>query len=68
LGDGKCKRASQDYGKWAADATSTGAQFIDLNAIIADQYDQLGGQGERILSRRSYPYERAGARLNAKSV
>ncbi|HZE85911.1 MAG TPA: glycoside hydrolase family 88 protein, partial [Puia sp.] len=68
--DGKCKRASQDYGKWAAEtATSTGAQFIDLNAIIADQYDQLGPDKVKEFFPGDHTHtNEAGARLNAKSV
>src|ERR1051325_157704 len=41
--DGKVNRASASYGKWAAEAAQQGgALFIDLNAIIANHYDQLG--------------------------
>lgn len=41
--EGKVKRADQDYGKWAQEiATSEGALFVDLNKLIADQYDRLG--------------------------
>lgn len=40
---GKVKRASNDYGKWAEDvAKSEDAYFIDLNNLIADEYDQMG--------------------------
>ncbi|MEO7311197.1 MAG: rhamnogalacturonan acetylesterase [Chitinophagaceae bacterium] len=42
--DGKVGRAGNDYGKWSAEtAASTGALFIDLNKLIAEQYD-AGGQ------------------------
>jgi lysophospholipase L1-like esterase len=41
--DGKVIRASNDYGKWAAEAAKTeGALFVDLNTIIANHYDELG--------------------------
>jgi rhamnogalacturonan acetylesterase len=41
--DGKVTRGEQDYGKWAQEtASSTGAYFVDLNKIIADEYDQMG--------------------------
>src|SRR5882724_3255515 len=68
--DGKCKRASQDYGKWAAEtAASTGAQFVDLNAIIADQYDQLGPDKVKEFFPGDHTHtNEAGARLNARSV
>jgi lysophospholipase L1-like esterase len=41
--EGKIKRANQDYGKWAEEtAKAEGARFIDLNGLVADQYDELG--------------------------
>jgi len=41
--NGKVARSTSDFGKWAADAAhAEGAQFLDLNTIIADHYDQLG--------------------------
>ena len=67
--DGKVLR-STDYGKWASDvATSENVPFIDLNGIIADQYDQLGQDKVKTF----FPFEHThtsaeGAQLNAKSV
>jgi lysophospholipase L1-like esterase len=41
--DGKVARASNDYGKWAAEAArSEGALFINLNEIIAKHYEEIG--------------------------
>jgi lysophospholipase L1-like esterase len=41
--DGKVGRASNDYGKWAKEvAQSEGVQFVDLNAIVANHYDEIG--------------------------
>ena len=41
--DGKVARASNDYGKWAAEAArSEGALFINLNEIIAGHYEEIG--------------------------
>ncbi|MEJ7737455.1 MAG: rhamnogalacturonan acetylesterase [Chitinophagaceae bacterium] len=41
--DGRVIRASENYGKWAAEvAQTTGAYFVDLNKITADKYDQWG--------------------------
>ena len=70
--DGKVARASNDYGKWAAEAAKAqGAFFIDLNAIIADHYEQLGE--ERVSAAFFGPKERthtaaAGAKFNAQCV
>ncbi|HMH21883.1 MAG TPA: rhamnogalacturonan acetylesterase [Puia sp.] len=68
--DGKCKRADQDYGKWAGEtATATGARFIDLNAIIAGQYDQLGPDKVKEFFPGDHTHtNEAGARLNAKAI
>ena len=43
--NGKVKRANEDYGKWAKEvATFEGVDFIDLNELVADQYDRLGAE------------------------
>lgn len=40
---GKIVRASDSYGKWAADVANAGkAYFIDLNELVANQYDVVG--------------------------
>ncbi len=41
--DGKVVRASNDYGKWAAEsARAEDAAFIDLNDLVARRYEQAG--------------------------
>ena len=68
--DGKVQRANNDYGRWAKEvAESEGAFFVDLNAITADKYDQLGS----IEVKKFFPGDHThtnedGARLNAASV
>jgi rhamnogalacturonan acetylesterase len=68
--DNKVIRATNDYGKWAAEAARQGgALFIDLNQIIADKYDALGA--DKVLE--YFPGDHthtnaAGAKLNAACV
>lgn len=46
---GRVIRNDKDYGKWAKEvAETTGAYFIDLNQLIADEYDRQGK--ERVAS------------------
>jgi lysophospholipase L1-like esterase len=65
-------RNAHDYGKWAAEAAKqAGAQFIDLNDIVARHYDQLGQ--EKVKSEFFTPTDHthttpAGAELNAQCV
>ena len=68
--DGKVLRASGDYGGWAKEvADATGARFIDLNAIIADQYDKLGADSVKEFFPGDHTHtNEAGARLNAAAV
>ena len=68
--DGKVVRSLEDYGKWARDvATETGAYFVDLNTIIADQYDQLGPDKVKAFFPGDHTHtNEAGARVNAKAV
>ena len=43
--DGKIVRNDQDYGKWAAEvARSEATPFIDLNELVAREYDKLGAE------------------------
>jgi len=68
--DGKVLRASNEYGKWAAESAKTeNVPFVDLNEIVAAHYDQLGQEKVKTF----FPFEHthtnpAGAQLNAKSV
>lgn len=68
--DGKVKRANNDYGKWAKEiAATTGAYFIDLNAITADKYDALGPDKVKEFFPGDHTHtNEAGALVNASSV
>lgn len=69
--DGKVLRASQDYGKWAKEAAEQGgALFIDLNKIIANQYDKLGEEKVKpLFGATDHTHTKLeGAKLNAASV
>lgn len=70
--DGKVVRASADYGKWAEEsARSENAVFIDLNEIIAEQYEKDGQEkvaGTYFTAIDHTHTTPAGARLNAASV
>jgi rhamnogalacturonan acetylesterase len=69
--EGKVLRASGDYGKWAAEsATAVGAFFIDLNELIATQYEKTGEKdvtAKYFLSEHTHT-TREGAILNASIV
>lgn len=68
--DREVERASQDFGRWAKEAArKQDALFIDLNSIIADQYDKWGPQVVKGLFERDHTHtNEAGARINAWSV
>src|ERR1700760_3554792 len=68
--DDKVLRANNDYGGWAQQiAATSGAYFIDLNAIIADQYDQLGPDKVKDFFPGDHTHtNEAGAKLNAAAV
>ncbi len=68
--DNKIVRNNADYGKWAAEvAASEKTAFIDLNEIIAKQYDELGPDKVQPLFADPHTHtSRAGAELNAKAV
>ena len=69
--DGKVERASDNYGKWAAEAAnSAGAFFIDLNEIVAKKYEAIGQdtiKSKFFLEDHTHTTWR-GAELNAASV
>lgn len=67
---GKVIRASNDYGKWAAEiAQQEGVNFIDLNAITADKYDILGAEKVKTFFPKEHTHtNEEGARINAESV
>ena len=68
--DGKVARSSDDYGKWAKDiAAETGSYFVDLNNIIADEYDQLGADKVKEFFPGDHTHtNEAGAQLNSAAV
>lgn len=68
--DGKVVRASENYGKWAAEVSqSQGAYFIDLNSITADKYDQWGPEKVKAYFPNEHTHTSPeGARINAESV
>lgn len=70
--DGHVARASRDYGKWAAEAAQAGgAEFVDLNEIIARRYEEAGEakvRAEYFNSADHTHTTEAGARVNAECV
>lgn len=68
--DNRVLRNAADYGGWAREtAVSTGAYFIDLNKIIADQYDRLGPDSVKNFFPGDHTHtNEAGARLDAAAV
>lgn len=68
--DGKIIRASDSYGKWAAEvAAQESVGLVDLNEIIARKYDALGAEKVEPLFADEHTHTpRAGAELNADSV
>ncbi|MDR7132602.1 lysophospholipase L1-like esterase [Algoriphagus sp. 4150] len=55
--DGEVERANQDFGKWAKEsARKQGAPFIDLNSIVADQYDKWGQEVVKGLFERDHTH------------
>lgn len=68
--DGKVVRSSEDYGKWAREvATSEDVLFIDLNEIIAREYEKIGPEKVEALFADEHTHTNlAGAELNAAAV
>jgi lysophospholipase L1-like esterase len=68
--DGKVRRATGSYGTWAEEAARQGgALFIDLNAITANHYDQLGEEAVKAFFPKEHTHTNwEGALLNAQSV
>jgi lysophospholipase L1-like esterase len=68
--DGKVRRASDDYAAWAREAAAAaGAQFIDLNSLIADRYDAMGEEAVKPLFPKDHTHTGwAGAVVNARCV
>ncbi|WP_346238814.1 rhamnogalacturonan acetylesterase [Niabella insulamsoli] len=68
--EGKARRGDQDYGLWAKQiAAETGAFFIDLNNLIADEYDKMGEKAvDKFFPKDHTHPNREGSQLNAAKV
>ncbi len=68
--DGKISRDSETFGKWAAEvARQEKTPFLDLNEIIARQYDGLGTEKVEPMFADPHTHtSRVGAELNAAMV
>ncbi len=68
--DGKVIRASENYGKWAADvASDQHVYFVDLNRITAEKYDKMGPDKVKSFFPTEHTHTSAeGAKINAASV
>ncbi|MBE2212501.1 MAG: rhamnogalacturonan acetylesterase [Opitutaceae bacterium] len=68
--DGQVERGSGRYGEWArATAEWEGVPFIDLSALIADEYMRLGEESVKALFPKDHTHTGpAGAALNARLV
>jgi len=69
--DGHVIRASDDYGKWAAEvAKMESTWFIDLNEIVAAHYEEAGPEkvAPLFFGEDHTHTTKAGAQLNANSV
>lgn len=68
--DGKIVRNSGDYAGWARTvAEDEHAPFVDLNNIVADEYDRMGPETVNPLFGDPHTHTTlAGAELNAKAV
>lgn len=68
--DGKVKRGDNDYGGWAKQiAIQTGAPFINLNGLVANEYDEMGADAVKPFFPKDHTHtNQAGAQLNAEKV
>ncbi|PWF47816.1 rhamnogalacturonan acetylesterase [Massilia glaciei] len=72
--NGKVARSKNSHAGWAGEvARQEGAGFIDLNELVARQYDQLGREAVMKLFPQTVPDEHthtnlAGAELNARTL
>lgn len=66
---GKIERGFYGYAEWAADAAkASGAQFIDLNAIVADHCDAIGEEAASKFFVDFQHTNEAGAKQMARAV
>jgi lysophospholipase L1-like esterase len=66
--DGNVERASDSYGKWAKEvAEETGAFYIDLNEVVAAEYETKGAEAVSAFFPGDHTHTNVdGARLNAE--
>jgi hypothetical protein len=68
--NGKVLRSDNSYGGWAKEvATQTKSYFVDLNNLIAEQYEAMGEDKVKPFFPQEHTHTSAdGAMLNAKIV
>jgi lysophospholipase L1-like esterase len=68
--DGKVERGPGEYTQWSAEiAKDEGVAFVDVTAIIADRYEQMGAETVKAFFPRDHTHTNAdGAELNASGV
>ena len=68
--EGRVERGPGEYAKWSAEiAKSEGVAFVDVTAIIADRYEQMGGESVKKFFPRDHTHTNAdGAGFNAACV
>jgi rhamnogalacturonan acetylesterase len=68
--NGKVLRAADGFGKWAAEvAKQEKVYFLDLNRIVADKYDAMGGEQVKAFFPGDHTHTNLeGAKFNALSV
>ncbi len=68
--EGRVARATNDFGRWAAEvARAENVSFLDLNQIIADRYEGLGGEKVKELFYGDHTHTSPeGAKLSAVQV
>ena len=68
--DGKVIRSTDSYAKWAEEvAKSEGAYFIDLNNLVATQYETMGAEKVKPFFPVDHTHtDLEGAKLNASIV
>ena len=68
--EGKVIRSGESYAKWSADvAKAEGAYFIDLNNLVALQYETMGAEAVKPFFPADHTHtDKDGAKLNASIV
>ena len=68
--DGRVERVKYDYGLWAKQAAKeSGAWFVDLNNIIADNFEAMGADSVKIYFPKDHTHTNDdGAKMNAAAL